>query len=86
MVVIAQPETVKLNRKGKNTLQSEQLSVSVDAKTGNITFRDAKGNVLLREKKCEFVERAEGPDKGTYRSTLPFLSPLYLGYTGLSTS
>ena len=52
-VVIAKPEDVKLTRKG-NTTSSTQLSVKLDEKTGCITFSDAKGRVLLREKKHGF--------------------------------
>ena len=52
-VVIAKPEDVKLTRKG-NTTSSTQLSVKLDEKTGCITFADAKGKVLLREKKHSF--------------------------------
>ncbi len=73
LVVTARPEDVKLTYKGRNTVASKTLSVSVDAKTGNVTFRDAKGNVLLREKGNEFVERTSGPDKGAYRVTQTFI-------------
>ena len=52
-VIIAKPEDVKLTRKG-NTTSSSQLSVKLDEKTGCITFSDAKGIVLLREKKHGF--------------------------------
>ena len=52
-VIIAKPEDVKLTRKG-NTTSSSQLSVKLDEKTGCITFSDAKGRVLLREKKHGF--------------------------------
>ena len=52
-VVIAKPEDVKLTRKG-NTTSSSQLSVKLDEKTGCLTFADAKGKVLLREKKHSF--------------------------------
>ncbi len=72
MVVIAQPEEVQLTV-GKNTLSSKELRVSIDAKTGNVTFRTANGKVLLREKQNSFEERTEGPDKGAYRVTQTFL-------------
>ncbi len=73
MVITASPENVALTRKGGNTLSSKVLSVSVDPETGNVTFRDAKGKVLLREKKNEFIERTDGPDKGAYRVSQTFI-------------
>lgn len=73
MAVILQPEEVEVARKGKNTLATSALSVSVDAQTGNITFRDARGKLLLREKQHEFVPRTEGPDRGACRVTQTFL-------------
>ncbi len=80
MVVTAEPEEVAL-RKGKNSLSSGVLSVSVDPATGNLTFRDAKGKVLLCEKKNEFIERTDGPDKGAYRVAQTFIldkdEPIY---------
>ncbi len=71
MVVIAEPENVQVT-KGKNSLSTKALRVSID-ENGNITFRDGRGKVLLREKGNEFVERTDGPDKGAYRVTQTFL-------------
>ncbi|SEA52612.1 alpha-D-xyloside xylohydrolase [Xylanibacter ruminicola] len=53
-VIIAKPQEVKLTRKGSTT-SSSQLSVKLDEKTGCITFTDAKGKVLLREKSHTFA-------------------------------
>ena len=53
-VIIAKPQEVKLTRKGSTT-SSSQLSVKLDEKTGCITFIDAKGKVLLREKSHTFA-------------------------------
>jgi len=53
-VIIAKPQEVKLTRKGSTTSSSE-LSVKLDEKTGCITFLDAKGRVLLREKSHTFA-------------------------------
>ena len=53
-VIIAKPQEVKLTRKGSTT-SSSQLSVKLDEKTGCITFLDAKGKVLLREKSHTFA-------------------------------
>ena len=52
-VIIAKPQEVALTQKG-NTTSSQELSVKLDEKTGCITFMDAKGKVLLREKKHSF--------------------------------
>ena len=53
-VIIAKPQEVKLTRKGSTTSSSE-LTVKLDEKTGCITFLDAKGKVLLREKSHTFT-------------------------------
>ena len=53
-VIIAKPQDVKLTRKG-NTTSSSNLTVKLDDKTGCITFLDAKGKVLLREKSHSFA-------------------------------
>ena len=52
-VIIAKPEEVTLTHRG-NVTSSSELSVKLDEKTGSITFMDAKGKVLLREKKHSF--------------------------------
>ena len=52
-VVIAKPEPVTLTHRG-NVTSSSHLSVKLDEKTGCITFMDAKGKVLLREKSHTF--------------------------------
>ena len=54
LVVIAQPENVKVTKKG-NATSSCQLTVKQDAQ-GNLTFLTAKGKVLLREKSCDVKE------------------------------
>ena len=54
LVVIAQPENVKVTKKG-NATSSSQLTVKQDAQ-GNLTFLTAKGKVLLREKSCDVKE------------------------------
>ena len=53
-VIIAKPQEVKLTRKGSTTSSSD-LTVKLDEKTGCITFLDAKGKVLLREKSHTFA-------------------------------
>ena len=53
-VIIAKPQEVKLTLKGSTTSSSE-LTVKLDEKTGCITFLDAKGKVLLREKSHTFT-------------------------------
>ena len=52
-VVIAQPQTVALTKRGNITASSE-LQVKLDPKTGSLTFMTAKGKVLLREKRHAF--------------------------------
>ncbi len=73
MVVIAQPEEVEVSVKGKRTLSSSALRISVDENSGCVTFRTAGGKLLLREIKTDFIERMSGPDKGAYRVTQTFL-------------
>ena len=53
-VIIAKPQDVKLTRKG-NATSSSNLTVKLDDKTCCITFLDAKGKVLLREKSHSFA-------------------------------
>ena len=72
LVVTAQPENVAVKRSG-NQLQSNLLTVKVDAKTGVVTF-SAKGKILLREKgEGSFEPRTEGPDAGSYRVAQTFI-------------
>ena len=52
-VIIAKPEPVTLTHRG-NVTSSSHLSVKLDEKTGCITFMNAKGKVLLREKSHTF--------------------------------
>ena len=68
LVVTAQPENVKVSRKG-NTASSGALDVKVDPKTGAVTF-SAKGKTLLREKDCAFEPISKRP--GSYQVTQTF--------------
>ena len=71
LVVIARPDDVRITRKG-HTVSSDVLTVSLDAKTGALTFT-AKGKTLLREKGAGLFEpRTTGPDSGAYRVTQCF--------------
>ncbi len=70
LVVIAQPQQVNVTKKG-NTLQSSELTVKVDPKTGAVTFIGG-GKTLLREQACTFEPRETGPDAGSYRVTQRF--------------
>ena len=54
LVVTAKPEEVAVTKSG-NSLSSSALTVKKDAK-GNLTFLDAKGKVLLREKACDIAK------------------------------
>ena len=71
LVVTAKPESVKTTRHG-NSLSSELLTVTIDAKNGSISFATAKGKTLLKEKNSGFEERREGNDAGTFRVTQTF--------------
>ena len=71
LVVIARPDDVQITQKG-HAVSSDALTVSLDAKTGALTFT-AKGKTLLREKgACLFEPRTTGPDSGAYRVTQCF--------------
>jgi alpha-D-xyloside xylohydrolase len=71
LVVIAQPDDVQITQKG-HTVSSDVLTVSLNAKTGALTF-SAKGKTLLREKGAGLFEpRTTGPDSGAYRVTQCF--------------
>ena len=71
LVVIARPDDVQITQKG-HTVSSDVLTVSLNAKTGALTFM-AKGKTLLREKgACQFEPRTTGPDSGAYRVTQCF--------------
>ncbi|MBP3779439.1 MAG: DUF5110 domain-containing protein [Prevotella sp.] len=71
LVVIARPDDVRITRKG-HTVSSDALTVSLDAKTGALTFT-VKGKTLLREKgACLFEPRTTGSDSGAYRVTQCF--------------
>ena len=70
LVVIAQPQEVNVTKKG-NTLQSSELTVKVDPRTGAVTFIGG-GKTLLREQTCSFEPRETGPDAGSYRVTQRF--------------
>ena len=80
LVVIAKPESVKVEQKG-NTLMSDALLVKVDARTGALSFSTRQGKTLLREKGVTFEPRMEGPDAGAYRVTETFIldkdEPIY---------
>lgn len=55
----------------KITLSSQSLTVVIDKRTGLVQFL-AKGKNMLKEKKYGFEERMEGPDKGSYRTTIVY--------------
>ena len=55
----------------KITLSSSKLTVVIDKKTGLVQFL-SKGKNMLKEKSYGFQERTEGPDKGSYRTTIVY--------------
>ena len=72
LVVIAKPEQVKVTQKG-NAASSGVLAVEVDEASGNLTFRDRKGSVLLREKNCAFEPVGRNVQAGAYKVTQAFV-------------
>ena len=52
LVVIAQPEDVKVTSRGID-VSSSVLTIRKDPKTGDLTFLTVKGKVLLKEKSCD---------------------------------
>ena len=71
LVVIAEPEEVKVTQKG-NTASSSALTIKVDPKSGTVVFADARGRVLLREKNTTFEPVAMNPQAGAYKVTQTF--------------
>lgn len=53
LVVIANPQNVRFSvnqGKGKVTLKSNRITVNLDPTSGQVSFTDTKGNILLNEK------------------------------------
>ena len=71
LVVIAKPEEVNVDKKGQ-TLSSGQLTVKVSEKNGALTFLDAKGHVLLREKNARLEPITKGSNAGAYSVSQSF--------------
>lgn len=68
LVVIAAPEKVKVKEStvnGAKIYKSTELTVTV--KDGDVTFTDAKGNLLTTATGIKFTPITQGPDKGAYR-------------------
>ena len=65
LVVTAQPGDVDVRQKG-TTASSATLTVRVDPRTGAVTFADAHGRTLLREKATRFEPVANNPQAGAY--------------------
>ncbi|MCH5308744.1 MAG: DUF5110 domain-containing protein [Prevotella sp.] len=72
LVVIAKPDEVPVVQKG-NAVSSDALTVKVDAKSGNLTFSDSKGRVMLREKGANFEPVTKNPQAGAYKVTQTFV-------------
>jgi len=69
-VVTAKPEAVKVKKQVKGdivTYASSSLRVSVNTATGQVSFSDAKGTLLVSEGEHRLTPIAEGPDRGHYR-------------------
>ena len=88
LVVTMQPQDVKVQKSENSsavTLKSSVVTVKIDKKTGLVQFL-ANGKNMLKEKSYGFEERKEGPDKGSFRTTIVYQldknEPIYgLGVT-----
>ena len=88
LVVAMQPQDVKVQKSENSsavTLKSSSLTVKIDKKTGLVQFL-ANGKNMLKEKSYGFEERKDGPDKGSFRTTIVYQldknEPIYgLGVT-----
>lgn len=70
MVVIAKPGDVKVRKsekQGKTVYKSAALMVSVDEKSGQVSFYKPDGTVLMEEGNYSFTPIPEGIDKGAYK-------------------
>ncbi|MCF0199208.1 MAG: DUF4968 domain-containing protein, partial [Bacteroidaceae bacterium] len=84
LVVTAKPQRVSVTRKEQGntvTYKSSALTVTVNTDTKQVTFADARGNVLLSEGSMQFTPITEGPDQGRYKVkqawTLDNNEPIY---------
>ncbi len=69
-VVTTQPEAVKVKTTTKGdfvTYASSALVVTVNTRTQQVSFADAKGRALVAEGAMSLTPIAEGPDQGSYR-------------------
>ena len=68
LVVIAQPEKVKVSQSKQGTAtvyKTSELTVTVD--NGKVTFADKTGNILTREGDHAFTPITKGPDTDAFR-------------------
>lgn len=82
--VIMQPEKLKLrkvNNKQSLGLKSAAIQVSIDKSTGQLSFKNLKGELLLRESTAGFTLRESGADAGSFSIRQGFVldkdEPLY---------
>ena len=88
LVVTMEPQDVKVQKSENSsavTLKSPVLTVRIEKKTGLVQFM-TKGKNLLKEKSYGFEERKDGPDAGSFRTTIVYQldkeEPIYgLGVT-----
>ena len=69
LAVIAEPQEVKVTVKAlgpKTVYSSSAVKVTVDNRTGAVSFATAAGKQLLKEAESSFTLREEGLDKGSY--------------------
>lgn len=83
-VVIAAPQTVKVKttaRDGKTVYSSSALTVTVDDKTGRVSFSLPDGTELLNEGEWALTPIPSGPDRGAFKVKQGFVleadEPIY---------
>ncbi len=70
MVVIAEPENVKVNKTttdGEDIYKSSGLTVKIDKQSDKVSFYSPDGTLLVEEGSYSFTPITEGIDKGAYK-------------------
>jgi len=71
--IIAEPKKELFVKKaetgGSIVVESENMSITIDSHTGNVSFNTKDGKALIKEKTSQLEEIADGVDKGQYRAS-----------------
>lgn len=70
LVVVAQPQAVTVKQTtadGRKVYKTSALTVSVDEKTGRVSFYQPDGTLLMAEGDWALTPIQEGPDKGAFK-------------------